>query len=612
MLGKQPLYLVSRLSTLPGKTESLTRGFNNMKQRLLIFMVCSVMIFTATEVIFAGSRERNEAVGYIAWRYLDPNTRQHILKILGPTESLAKAASSLSRISSLHNNSYAWHYLRLPLNCASYQSCDGFTRDDDIVHVINICIRTLQGNPDPALKLSKRSALQILAHLVGDIHEPLRIGSAYIGHQDGEYLIVMDPITIREKHLLSDNGGAQLVFSNMKTLQQYWDDIILSPARIRGMGPSRFVSYLQSEGRIETEWAPVGELDTWAAQWATESLEIARDQFYKSVSIVRRHPNSSKYLIRSRDYSMRHDERLVAQQLMRAGLRLAKLLNAIYQDQPIVQSDSRQPNWRRVLTEEGPQFPRIMEDGAVSMVAFVAGNWPMVVELEEEVDIEVTIKPLDDNGVEPFVTRLRTRGSGPAKKASVQLPTSFGDNPFPAQITILPAPVAVGARDPEPFHLRGLGLGLKTDNAMFNRPDHGLVPVSYLKRNDSSLSLAAFLQSEQVEIIISPDTINTSRQGSIVFSFFPKNTFKRWAADFRSIRSEVKDGRRRSSTVWVRTDTYDEEVTAGMKIDKKWDGYDDKHKPSLGENRLIIRAWYWADTGGPSAARVADQVIKVQ
>jgi hypothetical protein len=609
------------------KTEFLTRGVNKMKTRLLTFILSSVIVLSASVAVFAATRERSETVGHLAWTYLDPDTRAKISQILGPEESLANAASWLNRTTDLpYPKNRAWHYLHLPLDCASYQACDGFTRDDDIVHIINTCIRTLQGNPDPYRPLSEFHALRILAHLVADIHEPLGIGAAYVAYQEGRYRLVRDPVTIREKKLVSDNGGRRLLLTSGMTLRKYWDDRILSSAGIGG--PSAFARYLRLRVPVQTDWTPEDEINTWAAQWASESLEIARDHSYKSVTIVRRvrvSASTSSYVIRRQHSSQRaRDERVVAEQLMKAGFRLASLLNAIYRNQPmpVVNAPDRlnqrqldpKPNrdWRRVLAQEGPQFPIKMEDGAVSMIAFVEGGWQMVVELEEEVDIEVTIKALDDNRIDPFVKRLRTRGNGPAKKASVQLPTSFGNKPFPALITILPAGVAPGAQEPEPFHFRGLGLGLKTDGSMFNVRDNGLVSVSYLTRNDSSPSRPAFPQSEQVEITISPDTINTSGSGSVIFSFYPKNTFKRWAADFRSVRYEVKGGRRRSTTVWVRTDTYDEEVTAGSKIDKKWDGYDAQSKPSIGENKLIIRAWFSAASGGPSAVRVADQVIKVK
>ena len=35
------------------------------------------------------------------------------------------------------------------------------------------------------------------------------------------------------------------------------------------------------------DWQPQGPLDTWAAQWATDSLKLSRTQAYRSVRIVR-------------------------------------------------------------------------------------------------------------------------------------------------------------------------------------------------------------------------------------------------------------------------------------------------------------------------------------
>ena len=65
------------------------------------------------------------------------------------------------------------------------------TSDHDIVAAINASIAVLQGGTAPApfnIK-NKREALRLLAHYVGDIHQPLHVVSIYLAN-DGQ---VVDP-----------------------------------------------------------------------------------------------------------------------------------------------------------------------------------------------------------------------------------------------------------------------------------------------------------------------------------------------------------------------------------------------------------------------------------
>jgi hypothetical protein len=79
--------------------------------------------------------------------------------------------------------SHHWfHYTDVPvLNAAKYS--DGKTGRSrwDIVHMINYCIQVLQGETpenDPR-KITKPVAVILLAHYVGDIHQPLHVGAEY-------------------------------------------------------------------------------------------------------------------------------------------------------------------------------------------------------------------------------------------------------------------------------------------------------------------------------------------------------------------------------------------------------------------------------------------------
>ena len=79
--------------------------------------------------------------------------------------------------------SHHWfHYTDVPvLNAAKYS--DGKTGRSkwDIVHMINYCIAVLQGETleNNPRKITKSVAVILLAHYVGDIHQPLHVGAEY-------------------------------------------------------------------------------------------------------------------------------------------------------------------------------------------------------------------------------------------------------------------------------------------------------------------------------------------------------------------------------------------------------------------------------------------------
>ena len=172
-------------------------------------------------------------------------TAQQIARILKPGETLANISTWADTVKErigktdpdpdtnaflqdiLHNEkNREWHYVNLPLDCRNYQTCNGFTPDNDIVHMLNVSIRTLQGHPDPDHPLSKRNALKLLVHLMGDIHQPLHVGTGYVDVNGPNHTIVIvrDPAVVKRRQLPNDKGGNDLVIDHdRQNLHGFWD-----------------------------------------------------------------------------------------------------------------------------------------------------------------------------------------------------------------------------------------------------------------------------------------------------------------------------------------------------------------------------------------------------
>ena len=340
--------------------------------RTLVAMVTSLLItLSSLTPVFAWGDEGHETVGKIASLRIKPHTAQRLAQILKPGDSLANMATWADTVKDrmgstdpdpdtnaflvdrAHNErNREWHYVDLPLGCPSYQNCNGFTPDNDIVHLINICIRTLQGNPDPNQPLSKRNALRLLAHFIGDLHQPLHVGVGFIDPNGPNHtiLIARNPQVIRQRSLSHDRGGNQLVIDNdRKNLHGFWDfDLVRSLMRVTNKPTSdQLGRFLKQTQPPKADWQPQGPINAWAAQWATDSLNLSRNHAYRSVQIVRERTipvlRDGVPLIRNGQpvtqtvYDLKRppnyqavNRNNVREQLAKGGFRLAKLLDAIF------------------------------------------------------------------------------------------------------------------------------------------------------------------------------------------------------------------------------------------------------------------------------------------
>ena len=341
-------------------------------KRTVSFLLSAIIFLAPAVSALAWGDGGHQTVGKIASLRIKPRTAEKIALILRPGETLANIATWADTVKYrvgetdpdadtnaflqdvAHNEKNAeWHYDDLPLGCKNYQTCTWFTPDNDIVHMLNVCIRTLQGHPDPNHPLSQRNALKLLVHFLGDIHQPLHVGCGFIDVHgpNGAILIVRDPLGIKQRNLPSDKGANDLIIdSDRKNLHSFWDFTLVTSLMTtvgQEITSDTLGTFLKLNVRPKATWNPRGPMNTWAAQWATDSLYLSRDHTYKSVQIVRKRTipvlSSGQPVMRDGQpimqtvFDITHpsnyealNRELVRRQLAKAGYRLAKLLDAVY------------------------------------------------------------------------------------------------------------------------------------------------------------------------------------------------------------------------------------------------------------------------------------------
>jgi hypothetical protein len=216
-----------------------------------------------------------------------------------------------------------YHYTDESFQRRRYHRGDVGTRDFDIVAAISACIRVLQGRRAPApfdIK-DRREALLLLSHYVGDIAQPLHVGTAYL-RADGS---VVDPQVSPVDPAMDTQGGNKVVTIRVATnhrsenLHATWDDL---PAALHA-------------DRIDAAWLALaraepptgGDIDGWSAQWAGTTLAQAR----LALQDLRFGPaQSNQWTV---PLTGRYDDAMAPvkkRQLTAAGAHLARTLMAIW------------------------------------------------------------------------------------------------------------------------------------------------------------------------------------------------------------------------------------------------------------------------------------------
>jgi hypothetical protein len=292
----------------------------------------------------------HKALAMVAGQNLTPEARAHVVKILG-NDDLAAIAIWMDdlRSAAFHTGPLGsdpealkfnaefpgngqWHYVDLPLGSKGYELDGPFANPHDVVHMIGVAISVLEGGGDP--RISRREALCMLVHFVGDEHQPLHVGNGfYKAAGDGSVTLVTDPAAAQG--LPNDKGGNVLFFGpdRYDELHAYWDAALVKKIA-KTEQPEELAKVLQprvAAGRAS--WTASGDYHHWAEAWASESLAAARTA-YQGI-VFGKETADAKGEIRRIAITLPpgYDETcvpLAEQRLAQAASHLADLLNSLH------------------------------------------------------------------------------------------------------------------------------------------------------------------------------------------------------------------------------------------------------------------------------------------
>jgi hypothetical protein len=294
------------------------RGRHNLIViRSILALVCALILATPAP---AWWETGHRTVARIAAFHLAPAARTRIARILHVPDTPESVAGALSIASTWPDETKAetktgsWHYIDLaiqddesdiPLRCKN---------DDCVTARIRLFAAQLSAHA-PNASISELDALRYLVHFVGDVHQPLHaVSNADLG---GNCEHIDPPI------------------ADAKNLHAVWDGIIVNSIgeSDRDLAADLERNLQSFSGQLRNDLALGTETD-----WTWESHKLAIKDIYKSLSIptepvifpanCQAAPLAVSNLVLHLPSAYIDDMRpVVREQLTKAGLRLARLLN---------------------------------------------------------------------------------------------------------------------------------------------------------------------------------------------------------------------------------------------------------------------------------------------
>jgi S1/P1 Nuclease len=282
----------------------------------------------------AWGADGHRVIGEIAWLSLDPATRDRVKELLpqGRYQTLSEASVWADRYAR-GRKQYAWleplHYVDLDYR-ATQVVIDSVNcpRGNCVIEAIPRFARVLEDST--ATRDAQIEALRLLAHFVGDVHQPLHV--AYADTCGGCTVRLQTPGGWTSLHQFWDSG---LLEEDLKRRYENEDATELSDEEIMTNDVTPHWRLLARElvkgttGQFTLATGPItdstltlnvrenGDADLDPRAWAEESLRLAQSPLFQI----------------SREVSNGYVDQAIPvmeARLREAGLRLAAVLNAVY------------------------------------------------------------------------------------------------------------------------------------------------------------------------------------------------------------------------------------------------------------------------------------------
>jgi hypothetical protein len=259
-------------------------------------LLATLVLLLSSAQALAWGYTAHHVIAEIAEQFLEPQTVNKVRALLEAENvtTLAEVSAWADEIRTQHPETAPWHYVNIPVH-PPQGGVEGYDHSRDCPHDNCVVAKIAQFEgvlSDQQLSDRQRlEALKYIVHFVSDLHQPLHVSNN------------------------NDRGGNEIAvtFMGYKTnLHAVWDTGIIEPA-VRGDERGYAIGLAQA--------ITPDELVQWRAgdpvSWANECYRIAVSSIYNEL------PHSGNL---PENYEA-NALPIVNQQLQRAGVRLARVLN---------------------------------------------------------------------------------------------------------------------------------------------------------------------------------------------------------------------------------------------------------------------------------------------
>ena len=215
----------------------------------------------------------------------------------------------------------AYHFVDLPIQHPHYKVSAPGTAPTDLVQTLNALLAKLtKGKPAAVFNFQgDAEALRLLTHFVGDVHQPLHVGSIYLDDAGKP----LDPATDAEAKAHDNSGGNTLPFEG-RNLHKSWD----------GIPDSIYKPLVAGQGQTEAAQvqATPGDMAGWPTAWADETATEAAKAFQDlTFGAHVKDGNPRGWPTTAAEPAYRQaQQQLQRAQIIKAGARLAKILTNLW------------------------------------------------------------------------------------------------------------------------------------------------------------------------------------------------------------------------------------------------------------------------------------------
>ena len=226
-----------------------------------------------------------------------------------------------------HQCHKTYHFADVPIAFGAFRDGDVGAPNTNIVDIIAACIAMLTDKPNPGPvvfaddpAIAKKEALALLAHFIGDLHQPLHVGAIYLdanGNPITPTLATLDPAT--------GTTGGNFLGTKSTELHGQWD-------KFTSIDKVDISALAGEAGNVTSN---TDDYHAWPAAWASESV-IAANSAFKGITFGTKDSVAPGYwpmTFTNRAAYLKNMNQIKHTQIVNGGVRLARLLEAIWPNQ---------------------------------------------------------------------------------------------------------------------------------------------------------------------------------------------------------------------------------------------------------------------------------------